>query len=378
MGIKIAQMDQMKQVAPSCHLKMGMIRSNATISISMEIYDILNVQELEMEYTVHMKVQIWWYDSRIIFRNLKINKDKNILNKHEIDQIWSPELMFLDSNQVGIIKAGDHVSKDVSQFSGKGTVRILRQGNYQHNPLKELDEDYLYPGKENALLMTNHMVVKLGCKFFLEMYPFDSQLCPIKLNKDIAQEPQFGLKWKKPPTMKSTIKLMQFDIIKDLHYNNTNEIQNEIRVYIKLKRKLASHIVNTYIPTLCLIMVAGFTLFINYNHFEATIMVALTTMLVIYTLHESISATLPATAYLKMIDIWLFGGLIVPFIIIGILIILDYLVMRETNSVIELQKEDEKLWTPKYFIKTMRILLPLTVGFLMGLYWIFGLIYYFT
>ena len=107
-------------------------------------------------------------------------------------------------------------------------------------------------------------------------------------------------------------------------------------------------------------------------------MVALTTMLVIYTLHQSISANLPATAYLKMIDIWLFGGLIIPFIIIGILIILDYLVMRETNSVIELQKEDEKLWTPKYFIKTMRILLPLTVGILMGLYWIFGLIYYFT
>ena len=125
-------------------------------------------------------------------------------------------------------------------------------------------------------------------------------------------------------------------------------------------------------------MIAGFTLFIDYSHFEATIMVALTTMLVIYTLHQSISATLPATAYLKMIDIWLFGGLIIPFIIIGILIILDYLVMRETNTVTEFVKENKSLWNPKYFIKIMRITLPLTVGLLMALYWLFGLIFYFT
>ena len=114
------------------------------------------------------------------------------------------------------------------------------------------------------------------------------------------------------------------------------------------------------------------------GHFEATIMIALTTMLVIYTLHQSISATLPATAYLKMIDIWLFGGLIVPFIIIGILIILDYLVMRETNAMIELQKDDENIWDSKCFVKTMRITLPVTAGFLMASYWIIGLTYYFT
>ena len=55
----------------------------------------------------------------------------------------------------------------------------------------------------------------------------------------------------------------------------------------------------------------------------------------------SVSNNLPKTSYIKMIDIWLFGGLSVPFIVIGILINLDHLVMRETNVVIELQKEDK-------------------------------------
>ena len=344
----------------------------------MEIYNILKVHELEMDYTIDLSITLLWYDSRITFRNLKTNKDENILSMKEINQIWSPELMFLDSDGVGIIKAGDQVSKDASKFSGKGSVMILRHGNPQHNPPKELDEDYLYSGKENAILMTNHMVVKLGCKFSLEMFPFDSQLCPIILIKDIDQKTQFSLKWKIPPMMKNTIELKQYDVMKDLYYNNTNAIQNDIRVDIKLQRKLAGHIFNIYIPTLCLVIIAIFTLFIDYGHFEATIMVALTTMLVIYTLHQSISATLPATAYLKMIDVWLFGGLIVPFIIIGILILMDYLVIRETNTIIELQKEDACEWKSKCFIKTMRIIIPSTVGSLMASYWIIGLTYKFT
>ena len=33
-------------------------------------------------------------------------------------EIWSPELLFLESYGVGVIKAGDHVSKDASKFTG--------------------------------------------------------------------------------------------------------------------------------------------------------------------------------------------------------------------------------------------------------------------
>ena len=105
---------------------------------------------------------------------------------------------------------------------------------------------------------------------------------------------------------------------------------------------------------------------------------ALTTMLVVYTLHQSISSTLPPTAYLKMIDIWLFGGLIVPFIIIVILILVDYLVMKETNQVIDMAKDNKNQWNSKSILTTMQIILPLLAGILMGSYWIIGLIHYFT
>ena len=43
-------------------------------------------------------------------------------------------------------------------------------------------------------------------------------------------------------------------------------------------------------------------------------MVALTTMLVLYTLYQSISEYLPHTSYLKMIDIWFIFCMVIPFL----------------------------------------------------------------
>ena len=187
------------------------------------------------------------------------------------------------------------------------------------------------------------------------------------------------MKWNDWPYLHK-IKTTEFEVLDNLMYNNTNSTQNEIIVYIKLRRKLSYHIFNTYIPSFCLAMIAEFTLFIDESHFEATIMVALTTMLVIYTLHQSISANLPQTSYIKMIDIWLFTGLITPFVIITILIIMDYLIIRETNQVTDMRTKGKfkNKWNANTFLKCMQIVLPITTGIFTIVYWIIGLLYYYT
>ena len=173
---------------------------------------------------------------------------------------------------------------------------------------------------------------------------------------------------------------LQYEVLDNLMYNKTNSTQDSITVYIKLRRKLSYHIFNTYIPTFCLTMISSFTLYIDVSHFEATIMVALTSMLVIYTLHQSISATLPNTSYMKMIDTWLFSGMIFPFLIIAILVILDYLIIRETNQVTDMRKEGKckSKWNSKTFLRCMQIILPISNGIFCTTYWIIGLSYYYT
>ena len=50
--------------------------------------------------------------------------------------------------------------------------------------------------------------------------------------------------------------------------------------------------------------------------FEAVVTVNLTTMLVLTTMFISVSSSLPTTAYVKMVDIWLIFNLLLPFILV--------------------------------------------------------------
>ena len=62
-------------------------------------------------------------------------------------------------------------------------------------------------------------------------------------------------------------------------------------VGIKLRRMYTFHLANTFFPTICLIIIVEITLFIDDSNFDTNVMVALTTLLVMYTLFQSISNT---------------------------------------------------------------------------------------
>ena len=65
------------------------------------------------------------------------------------------------------------------------------------------------------------------------------------------------------------------------------------------------------------------TVYFKPEHFKTSLPVAITSMLVMYTLNQSISAGLPATSYIKFIDIGLLFGLIQPFFIIIMIVLID-------------------------------------------------------
>ena len=142
-------------------------------------------------------------------------------------------------------------------------------------------------------------------------------------------------------------KLIQFEV------TNVEMIQgapNYIYVEITLRRMISYHVVSTFGPTLTLLMIAEVTLFISETHFEATIMLAITSMLVMYTLYQSASSSLPKTAYVKMIDTWLIFGLVVPFIIFLILTLIEMLNDDDDDEEQIDKKEDEKELTLKSII----------------------------
>ena len=82
---------------------------------------------------------------------------------------------------------------------------------------------------------------------------------------------------------------------------------------IVLKRKVATELLTTYLPTLLLLAVSYATTFFKPMYFEASLTVNLTIMLVMTTIFTSKIVELPPTSDTKMIDIWLIFCLLVPF-----------------------------------------------------------------
>ena len=75
------------------------------------------------------------------------------------------------------------------------------------------------------------------------------------------------------------------------------------------------------------------TLYIDESHFEATIMVSLTAMLVMYTLFQSVSQDMPSTAQMKFLYIWLIFCLVLPFVIFIIEVLWEFTNNDATDEV---------------------------------------------
>ena len=83
---------------------------------------------------------------------------------------------------------------------------------------------------------------------------------------------------------------------------------------VVFKRRLTNEILTTYLPSILLILITYATTYFKQFYFEAALTVNLTNMLVMTTIFISVMEKLPSTAYVKMVDIWLIFGQLVPFL----------------------------------------------------------------
>ena len=88
---------------------------------------------------------------------------------------------------------------------------------------------------------------------------------------------------------------------------------NMVYMAIVLKRKVATELLTTYLPTILLLLITFVTIFFDKDLFGDAIAVNLTIMLVMTTIFTSKIEELPPTSDTKMIDIWLIFCLLVPF-----------------------------------------------------------------
>ena len=124
-----------------------------------------------------------------------------------------------------------------------------------------------------------------------------------------------------------TSKLSKFTVTSCEHEVHPNKFY----LVFSLRRLSGPFWFSLFIPSICLILAAEVALFLDEAHFDALIMVALTSNLVMYTLYSSVQAELPKDSSLKLVDVWLLHGLLMPMIVFVTLAINELINSRSTE-----------------------------------------------
>ena len=328
-------------------------QSKTKIQVKVTISDISAIDELQMGFQAKLVVFMTWRDSRLTYFNL-IDNDENLVSLNMMKELWIPKLVFVNSNM--------HLT---------GYLMKVKKTQLTGTPLSHsyLYEGKQYEGKDNDIILVGSLDGKFSCTYNLQNYPFDTQVCSIIMKlpqhlQDNLQITESSIEYK------GEEQLVQFRI-QDVDIEHNEKSLIEIKVI--LKRIPLYHIFVTYIPTTCILIMALVTLYIDEHHFEATIMVALTSMLVMYTLFQSIAQDMPSTAYLKLLDYWFIFGLVMPFIIFIILVSWELIRVKNLNQIKPMtpitNKDSHKL--------LIQVGLPLFCTIFVIIYFVTAMIIYF-
>ena len=291
----------------------------ASVGVSIVLMEVVSIDEVDHSIQLQFEVILKWKENRATYLNLKEKTALNKMTEDDIKRLWLPLLIYTNTDQKKTTRLGEYGNGEWST-----TITVTREANFTRAGLDEIDETEIFAGAENGLTMRQTYTHRFQCNYLLSRYPFDTQVCTIKMDV-----PTLDLDTVKLIPMKLVMEQEEdmtiFTIIdRQLMYKNTSHPQDGIFMFIVLKRKITSEMMTTYFPTIMLTAITFATTFFKPYFFEAALTVNLTTMLVMTTIFISKMDGLPPTSAIKMIDIWLIMCQLVPFCEVVLLTAIEY------------------------------------------------------
>ena len=318
---------------------------------------VLQIDEVGMTFKAKFSLWLVWRDWRVMFRDLKFI---NTLNEKEKSQIWIPSLIF---------ENGQDGENGFSTKSGQSERLIVFRDNLEaFQVMNSLDEGRLY--RDQSLVYSSWFTKQFSCDFDLHHYPFDIQKCQIKLRVPRSMQRSInlipGASSMVGPDHFSQFSISNVSMITFIPrvkiYSTINRSSHNVSAGAMLQfhihRDITHHIYMTYIPTLFILIMSLFSLFIGEEHFGATTAVSMTCMLVLYTLYQGIVANMPVTTYMKLLDIWLIFNLAIPFFVFVTLVSWELLKGKPINQVMDYLPSEGWQRKKRYCKLAMQIILP--------------------
>ena len=175
------------------------------------------------------------------------------------------------------------------------------------------------------LSLKKFFVVDFHCHFDMSWYPFDTQDCSAVVEVENGDD-----------FLELVGDKMEYigvrDVMKYLILETKDYKENGKLIFkVSFGRRLMSVFLTTMLPTTIVVLVALSTNYYAEQHFKTVIPVNLTCLLLMVNLVIGLSARLPETSKLKMIDVWLMVNFAVPFTIVILHGFLDHLRKKLKN-----------------------------------------------
>ena len=280
------------------------------------VLDLLDVDEIDSTFDIYFKLDMRWYDVNLKYRFLNDLDDKNGFNESELIKMWRPKIQFIHiANNDDVITFGDTI------FVKKETKSPQLSGG-----LDTLKVSEIYDGSDHSINILMKRKIKFTCPFEnIKAYPFGIQECSLhfyitgvangltRFNCSIVNPPyktvgQYNVEhWSLEPEMKDG--------------------DNVITVTMTLSRSFSSIFMVTYLPTILMNIVNQATNYIRMTNtddkYSLVYTINITCMMVLASVYLAVSSSLPSTANIKPVEVWLLFNLAFPVLVILVNVLLQ-------------------------------------------------------
>ncbi|XP_040290754.1 gamma-aminobutyric acid receptor subunit pi [Bufo bufo] len=249
-----------------------------TVGMSLDIASIDTISEINMDYTATIFLRQRWTDERLCFEG---NKSLS-LDGRLVELLWVPDTFIVDSKK---------------SFLHDITVenRLIR----------------IYPN--GTVLYALRITTTVACSMDLTKYPMDKQTCTLQLESwgyNINDVMFYWTRGNDSVRGLNTLRLAQYTV--EDHYTSVSEAVYETGRYPKLvfhfdlKRNILYFILETYVPSILLVVLSWVSFWISQSSVPARICIGVTTVLTMTTLMMGARTSLPnANCFIKAIDVYL-------------------------------------------------------------------------
>ena len=280
------------------------------VNTSVTIHNIISLDEDSSTITLMFSVQYDWLDYHLTYNFL--HKDHRH-NSHNLNgKIWTPSIHLA-------------MRKDQSSIEINTRYSIIKLGNATLvGGMESLTSNETYDGAENPIRLYSVYQGDFICTFSgIHWYPFDIEQCSVEFFISGHNDELARLIPSKIINLGLTT-VGQYDVF-GWRFEESEGLsvgRKGLKMTVDLGRNILSIIMVTFLPTVLMNLVNQATNYTDDN-FDLVITVNITCMMVLASVYISVSNSLPVTAAIKNIEIWLIFNLAYPVMVILVNIILQ-------------------------------------------------------